>query len=277
MNIPKIIRMFSLPLFVIWIVCGSLNAADDPRAKEAFYGDKAIFKKPPGDPVPGKPEGNRDYYSRVKPGIKYWIELVSPDDAPQRVSNDRTFQSDEKIRVHISTNADGYLCVLHEGSTGSSEIIPISDAGNGEVKIGVDYVVPSKEGWLRFDDNPGEEKLKLLFASVNSSGDVLNVMRRPSADQLLQIYSKYIENPNVVRYVERGITRSIPLAASRNLIVENNKPVTEVFNIQSKPDFKTDSAVYNAPANYVVNIPADRNLKEPVAVEISLLHRSKTP
>ncbi|OQX28270.1 MAG: hypothetical protein BWK80_00985 [Desulfobacteraceae bacterium IS3] len=294
MNTSKIIRMSFLYLFIIGIVCRSFNAGADPRAKAAFYdpnaagetritdsdetsGDKGIVRKKPV-PVPDiKPKESADYYSKVKPGIMYWIELVSPDNAPQRVSNDRIFRSGDKIRLHISANADGYLCVLHEGSTGTSKIIPISDAGNGGVRMGADYVIPSKKGWLRFDNNPGEEKLKLLFAPVNSSPDVLNVMQRSftltgteSVDQLIDIYDKYKENRGILRHVESGMR-------SRDLFVEDGDMPETDFNVEVKPDFKTQSDIYNAPANYVVNIAADRNLKEPVAVQISLLHRSETP
>lgn len=274
------IKKAFLYLLVIQIVCCPMNATADQDVKAMFYdpdGDKGIVRIKSADPVAGETDRAKQgsYFSKVKPGIKYWIELVSPDAAPQRVSNDKTFQSDEKIRVHISTNSDGYLYILHAGSTGLLKTIPISDAGNGEVKIGVDYVVPSKEGWLRFDANPGEEKLKLLFAPLNSSDEVISEMKRSSADQLLQMYSKYIENPNAARYVQsgslgsRGITRGDLVA--RDLIVED-KPAIKVFNIQGKPDFKTDSDIYDAPANYVVNTTGG-DVKEPLAVEISLHHR----
>jgi|GEM_PF-2389700 len=389
MNVSKMIRIFSLCVFVIWIFCRPLGTGADPGAKSLFYdpyvadeitasdsdddatgsrgfrvpasknsdsdkntvdgkseisatasadnnetpakpkvGDagpkqkndkvtgkesdpkhpgrknnaverseaviaKKENKKPETDTKPKKvkpkpsdsaPSNSEDrYYSKVKPGIMYWIELVSPGAAhAQRVSHDRIFRSGDKIRLHITTNADGYLYVLHAGSTGSATIIPISKDGNAWVTRGADHVIPSKTGWLRFDDNPGEEKLKILFASVKSSDSVINVMKRSSAQpgtesmgQLLDVYNKSRENKNsLISHVESGDKNLVPEEGGMNLPAEDKPASPPVFNIECKPDFETDRAVYDAPANYIVN-PAGGNVKEPVAVEISLEHRSK--
>jgi hypothetical protein len=141
----------------------------------------------------------------------YWVELIRPGGGITRVSNDRVFRTGDQIRIHITTNSDGYLHVMHRGSTGAGQILPVSGSPNGEVSIGTDYVVPSNGGFLRFDSNPGQENLKLVFASVKSSNDVLSSMKRVVVReassvpaQLVAIANHYGNSPNRAVYTESG-------------------------------------------------------------------------
>lgn len=237
---------------------------------------------PDGNPV--NPISN--YYDNLNPGILYWIELVQPGSGNvKRVSNDRVFRSGDRIRIHIIPNSDGYLNILHKGSTGAMQLIPVSKTENGMVKMGMDYVIPSDGGWLRFDQNPGKESLQLVFASIKSSEEVLNAAKAAATqitpaipEQILTIYDKYKGSKNLVTEVESG---------SKDLIVESPSAqppvqdqfqgmksqtiVASPFNITGSPNFKVDAAIYDAPANYVVN-RSSGSVKEPVVIEITLNH-----
>jgi len=249
---------------------------------------------PDGNPV--NPVSN--YYDNLNPGVMYWIELIRPGSGNvKRVSNDQVFRSGDRIRIHVTANSDGYLHVLHSGSSGSSQIMPVSNTGNGAVQMGQDYVVPSNGGWLTFDRNPGKEKLKLVFASVKSSDDIISTMSRvavqnasSAAGQLSAIYNQYRNSPNYVTQVQTG---------SKDLVVEGvayagyvQQTVTQPaappqapmsqpapyyyappvqFNTQGFQNFNPEPAVYNAPASYVVS-RASGAVKEPVVVEIALNH-----
>ncbi|MEE4357622.1 MAG: DUF4384 domain-containing protein [Desulfococcaceae bacterium] len=253
---------------------------------------------PDGNPV--NPVSN--YYDNLNPGVMYWIELVRPGSGNvKRVSNDQVFRSGDRIRIHVTANSDGYLHVLHSGSSGASGIMPVSNTTDGSVQMGQDYVVPSNGGWLTFDSNPGKEKLKLVFASVKSSDDIINTMSRvavqnasTAAGQLFAIYNEYRNSPNYVTQVQNG---------SKDLVVEgmayagyvrhtetqppspgyaSNSPMPPQpapyyyappvrFNTYGTQNFRPEPAVYNAPASYVVS-RASGSVKEPVVLEITLNH-----
>jgi len=160
-----------------------------------------------------------NYYDNLNPGVMYWIELIRPGSGyVRRVSNDRVFRTGDRIRIHVTVNANGYLQSLHTGSTGAGRTLPVSNTRNGEVRMGADHVIPSNGGWLRFDNNPGQEKIKLIFAAANSSDDVLSTMRGVAvqsastvSDQLVAVYNQYSNSQYTVRQVQTGSKNLIPV------------------------------------------------------------------
>lgn len=296
----------------LWL--GGMAAAAERGAKSLFYDPTSagtIQVANPGEGGAGgkftssvkkyDANGNEispvsNYYENLNPGVMYWIELVRPGSGNvKRVSNDRVFRSGDRIRIHVTTNADGYLHVLHTGSTGAAGVIPVSSAANGMVQMGNDYIVPSSGGWLRFDGNPGKEEVKLLFASVKSSGDVLNAVRgvtvrnaSTASGQLFAIYNQYRNSPHYIREIQSGSKDLIPEGAAVSVGFGTqpqyggqvqtpavNAPLSYPppvrFNTQGAADFTIDNAVYTAPANYVVS-RAPGQVKEPVVVGIVLNH-----
>ncbi len=208
-------------------------------------------------------------YDTLNPGVMYWIELVRPGGGVTRVSNDRAFRTGDQIRIHVTTNSDGYLQVIHKGSSG--KIIPVALNGNGEVKMGTDYVIPANGGFMKFDSNPGQEKLNLVFASIKSSEEVLNVMKKGASvpDQVMLINNRYANSPNRMIHTESG---------SKDLIITGGQPesapsnVSTSINTSGTPNFNVEPAVYNAPANYAVSTAREAT-KEPVVIEITLNHQ----
>jgi hypothetical protein len=90
-----------------------------------------------------------------------------------------TFHSGDKIKVAVKANDPGYLYVISRGPTGtwvvqfpSAEI----DGGNNQIARDQEYTVPSG-GRFNFTDQPGEEKLFIVFS------------RKPAQDLEKLIYS----------------------------------------------------------------------------------------
>lgn len=318
-------QMTGIVLLLTVFLCCPIGAAEK-GAKSLFYDSNAAGTVQIAEPGAGGggsgsftpsvsrvgPDGNpvnpvSNYYENLNPGVMYWIELIRPGSGNiKRVSNDRVFRSGDRIRLHITANSDGYLHVLHSGSSGASQIMPVSGTRDGSVQMGADYVVPSNGGWLQFDNNPGKERLKLVFASVKSPDDIVSAMRSVSVQnastasgQLMAIYNQYRNSPNYLTQVQRGskdfkvVMRAEydePAAApsynssaaqpeyydepvrSRMPEPSSYLPPPIRFNTQADQNFRVDRAAYEAPGNYVVSRSAPGAVKEPVVIEISLNH-----
>jgi len=156
-------------------------------------------------------------------------------------------------------------------------------------------VVPANGGFMKFDSNPGQEKLNLVFASIKSSDEVLNVMKVGASvpDQVMLINSRYANSPNRMMYTESGSKDLFivggPQSAGAQPVSHQPPPqpqqqqqyapapapatlnVAASFNVGGNPNFNVEPAVYNAPAQYAVST-ARGATKEPVVIEITLNH-----
>ena len=100
-------------------------------------------------------------------GLNYWIELLR-DGQIYRCNNKVSFKSGDSIRFHIIPQTDGYVyVVMKQGSTGKSAVLfPSAQTGvSNHLSSGQDCPVPSKS-WLKFDVNPGVEKVRLMYSDV---------------------------------------------------------------------------------------------------------------
>jgi len=97
--------------------------------------------------------------------IAYWIELLR-DGKIYRCNNKSIFKTGDSIRFHLLPGADGYAyIVMKQGTTGKKAVLfPEAETGlANDVTGGQDYTLPTK-AWLQFDQNPGVEKLTLIFS-----------------------------------------------------------------------------------------------------------------
>ena len=63
-------------------------------------------------------------------------------------------------------NVDGYLFVVQEGSSGKWDMLfpnPQINGGTNVVRKGQKYTIPS-EGWFRFDNTPGNERVFVFLS-----------------------------------------------------------------------------------------------------------------
>lgn len=119
----------------------------------------AIPTTPPATPsatqAVAKPEAEEPI------AVRYWIELVQDDDPRTRkVTVDRTFYSEERIRIHFQSNRDAYI-VLGQPKPGGTfnQLFPHAELGKVEPKVraGETKVLPGERDWMRFDENAGIE------------------------------------------------------------------------------------------------------------------------
>lgn len=97
-------------------------------------------------------------------GISYWIELKRGG-KKFRCNSRMAFQSGDEIRFHVIPDVDGYAyIVLKQGTSGGKAVLfPPEKTTNNLLRADIDYPLPF-EGWLAFDNNPGIEKLSLVFS-----------------------------------------------------------------------------------------------------------------
>jgi hypothetical protein len=138
-------------LCAAWLICGSqicpAGATDPDGAKGLFF---AQLERPT---------------ENMNTGIQYWIELRRGD-ATTRVNNKTAFHSGDRIRFHVKPNIDGYAYILlRSGSRGEQAVLFPDPEKREENRLqrGKDYVLPG-DGELKFDQNPGIEKLSLLLS-----------------------------------------------------------------------------------------------------------------
>jgi hypothetical protein len=135
----------------LYLVAQSLPAlADDANARGIFFEQ---LKKP---------------QERINTGVSYWVELER-EGKTSRVSNKTAFVENDKVRFHFTPNFDGYAYILMiEGSKGEKTVLfPSAEAPVNKVAAGTEIVLPyakGKEAWLKFDDNPGTEVVRIIVS-----------------------------------------------------------------------------------------------------------------
>lgn len=211
------------------------------------------------------------YYEKLEnQGIAVWVELLRKGStAAKRVEPSRVFKSGDKIRIHITSNADGYLHALHRGSTGVEKIIPVSTGGR--VTIGNESVIPSNGGWLKFDHNVGSERIDLLFGSHGRAADngliptPTNTVDTLRAN-IREVVDNYVASKNLVSFEQKG-TKDLLVVNQSSSVNSTTQAALPISRNGSVPE-KVDQAVYSAPGRYAVNT-AD----EPVVMVLNLKHQ----
>lgn len=155
-------------------------------AKTLFYsssgavvlpgGDSQTFSTLPSGKVEQKKKPKKEpnviaesgKYGKEYMGIRYWLLLE--DQTGRKMSlvrTNRVFKTGERIKLALESNKDGYLTVIHQGSTGQSYIFlphPSIAGGSNSIKARNLYYFPPHNAHLTFDENPGEEILLLFFS-----------------------------------------------------------------------------------------------------------------
>lgn len=164
-------------------------AQEDPQkgAKELFFDPEqriTAAARPGADAPPLAPKfdasGRRLPHStdpakqRIL-GLSYWIELADASSTPiGPVTDQHTFVSGDRIRLHFRSNRDGHVLLVQLGSSGTSSVLfPDTRRGLAENRLRAqeDHVLPSPERWFKFDKNAGTETLLVLFARSQAELD----------------------------------------------------------------------------------------------------------
>ena len=83
------------------------------------------------------------------------------------VQPSQVFKTNDSIKVGASATQDGYIYLLHKGSTGRSRLLyPDTriNRGNNAVPKGSEVLIPAG-AWFTFDANPGTETIYALYTT----------------------------------------------------------------------------------------------------------------
>jgi len=107
--------------------------------------------------------GNSANNQQGRPGVKVSIRLKR-DGRERWASINEKFYSGDYIKLVLDTNFSGYVVVINTGSTNKRALLyPQDDDAISPVNGAV--LPPAKDKWIVFDNNPGEERLALIFSA----------------------------------------------------------------------------------------------------------------
>lgn len=247
-----------------------------PPAKKKTEVESARTKPVPPPPPPAGSPSRTPSGGQVIPasyssepdyplGLRYSI-LKREGNESTEVSPGAVFRSGDRIRLRVEANADGFLYIVHRGSSGVwKPLFPSSEVAGGSNKIekGKSYEIPS--GFVfTFDEQPGEEKLFIVLSRRTESdldGLIYSLSGSPRPTEPAQApQGKVMLAQNLVN-IGDGVVDRLRKVYARDLIIE-------------KVD-ETTPAAAAAPAKekavYVVN-PA-RSGDSRVVADVTLTHK----
>jgi hypothetical protein len=107
-------------------------------------------------------------------GLKYYLELEKPNGELEQVTTSHIFHSGERVRLHFTTNVDGFVYIFQRQPDGTAQaLFPNAQLGVADnvVKTGQDMTLPSTKAWFTFDQHPGDERL-MVFVTPQKSVDI---------------------------------------------------------------------------------------------------------
>ena len=98
--------------------------------------------------------------------VQIALEKKSADGKVEPIASDHVFATGDQIRLRITSDFDGYLYVMVQGSSGSFRTaFPAPDAGNdNHVTRGQAILIPSNGDWFEVDGPPGFDTLYFLLS-----------------------------------------------------------------------------------------------------------------
>ncbi|MES2390170.1 MAG: DUF4384 domain-containing protein [Acidobacteriota bacterium] len=125
-----------------------------PRASALALALIAPQTAPPAKPAP------------VRAAVKIELEKKSADGKVNPIASDHVFTTGDQIRLRITSDFDGFLYVMVQGSSGSFRTaFPAPDAGNdNHVTRGQAILIPSNGDWFEVDGPPGFDTLYFLLS-----------------------------------------------------------------------------------------------------------------
>ncbi|HLA11658.1 MAG TPA: DUF4384 domain-containing protein [Pyrinomonadaceae bacterium] len=142
---------------------------------------------PPNAGSPGSSETKKSNTTEpVKPrvreqklGIGLTLYMRDSNGLSLRVDPSREFRQNDRVRLLLETNADGFLYVFNTTDDGAPVMIypdPELDEGGNYIQAHVPVEVPSgvaaeeRLRWFRFDAQPGTERLYFVFTREPLAG-----------------------------------------------------------------------------------------------------------
>lgn len=220
-------------------------------------------------------------------GIAYWIDKVRHDGTVVRVNANSTFYSGDKIRLYVETNRDGYLYVINIGSTGRTNVLfPTRSTVSNYVRAYQPVAIP-QNGYIRFDHNPGTEKILILLSPYEMNlGPSSSTYTAVSYEKLDYVKVEAQRNPadnyglvsrDSIPQTEEELNKTISgmRVAARDLFVEEvTTPVsTQGYAARDLVVEEGTPIRYDMPATYVVSPLSSFEGGKVISHEIRLRHK----
>lgn len=99
-------------------------------------------------------------------GLGYTVFMVNASGQTTRVANDQGFKSNDRIRLLVETNSDGYIYIFSQENNEPPRLL----FPNTRVRNGGNFVEGHKTFWLpetgeiEFDERPAKELLTVVFS-----------------------------------------------------------------------------------------------------------------
>jgi len=215
---------------VTLLLCSlGLFAQHDAGTRELFF-----FKKPHPSIASSQP-------IRVPVGLRYSILRLTEAGRMAEVDAASTFHHGDRIRLQFTSNQDGYLYVVHQGSSGQwSLLFPASAQDDYRLTEMRPLAVPHK-GEIVFDAKPGAERLFIV-----------------GSRQRVESLERFIPGrKTVVGTITTAFLQAMNYSGKRDLRVEK----------VATPPGRTDAEF----ATYLVNAAGE--LSDRVMTEILLRHQ----
>ena len=112
------------------------------------------------------PTAQHIFETNQSEGLKLYVELKRGDTV-QKVTPQTNFHTGDLIKLHFTTNFNGYVYALNETPSGKTLLLfPTEEAGTAnQVHAGADYAIPATSGWFKFAGEPGIEKIHILASN----------------------------------------------------------------------------------------------------------------
>ena len=208
---------------------------------------------------------------RTPLGLRYAVIRVQGTDSFE-VPVNTVFRSGDRIRLKVEVNDEGYLYVVHRGTSGSWQVMFPNEkvaSGSNRVQPGQSYDIPSGSAF-RFTGEPGTERLFIVMS------------RKPEQALDRLIYDLRDDKVAAPEAQAPAPVKSAPMLMASNRVLGD--PLVAQLRSATR-DLVLETVVEDAPATasatpvastraqavYVVN-PAQRPDARIVA-DVSLVHR----
>jgi hypothetical protein len=274
------------PIAAILLSTASYAAAQTLTARQLFYKEDAEVKPAPKAapkatakttprpatsevPTPAQPVPvvtNAAFTPDRPLGLRCALVKVT-DGLESEVNPTAAFHSGDMVRVKVEGNRDGYLYVIARGSSGNwKPLFPAPDINGGDnhVAAHANYALPSSTQAFTFDDQPGEEKLFIIYSAEpirDMEGMIPSLSQQSKPDRPAATKALPMITASLAPITDNFVSQ-MRNTYSRDLVVQTVTP--------KAPDAQPAEAASTRPENavYVVNKTGGR-----LVADIRLEHR----
>jgi hypothetical protein len=164
-------RTWIVPSLILLSLVVMLASAQERQFTQRDLEEMFYANPRPSAPLPKKTkpqESSNKNMAQRRTGIKYRIQLSDDGSTVRDVSPSSSFRANDKIRLQVESNTDGYLYVIQKGSSGLlSTLFPYQGMAEGtnQVQRGKPQNVPT-DAWFAFDQTPGQEQIILILSAT---------------------------------------------------------------------------------------------------------------